>query len=221
MLPRPVYCAALLAFQSTYLSGVTAFTASKRSSSSCSLPNTCASCIATSASSSKTTRLHAKNPDRARMERELEDLMDRDWRAFRAHLVMNEAAEAVARAEQSANGINTSSADGTYDERLEKQNTMGNLFAGAISSIFRSNKEAEEQAKVNAICNEDDDKECSIFDGDAVGGATASSTLPNGVLVDDPFLSEAELPAVVQPKNKLDKHRWAHPVSSFHHLINQ
>lgn len=149
--------------------------------------------------------------------------MDRDWRAFRARLVMNEAAEAKEAAAngQTISGINDS-ADGsstTYDERLDKQNTMGNLFAGAISSIFRSNKEGEEQATVNAICNEDDE-ECSIFDGDAVGGATASSTLPNGVLVDDPFLSEAELPSVVQPKNKLDKHRWAHPVSSFDHLTN-
>ena len=224
MLPRSVYCAVLLAFQSLSSSGVAAFTAPRSSS-----PSTCssASCIAAasaSASSSSKTRLHAKNPDRARMERELEDLMDRDWRAFRAHLVMNEAAEAKEAAAngQPIGGINDS-ADGsstTYDERLDRQNTMGNLFAGAISSIFRSNKEEAEQAKVNAICNEDDGEECSIFDGDAVGGATASSTLPNGVLVDDPFLSEADLPSVVQPKNKLDKHRWAHPVSPFDQLIN-
>ena len=210
MSPRSVYCAVLLALGASSPPRVAAFTAPRSSTGS---PNTCssASCIA---SPSPKTRLHAKNPDRARMERELEDLMDRDWRAFRAHLVMNEATEAkeAAAADQSANGIN-GSADGPFDERLDKQNTMGNLFAGAISSIFRSNKEAEEQAKVNALCNENDDEECSIFDGDAVGGATAFSTLPNGVLVDDPFLSEAELPAVVQPKNKLDKHRWAHSVS--------
>ena len=208
MLPRSVYCAVLLATGTSSSSRVAAFTVPRSSTGN---PNTCstASCIA---SSSSKTRLYAKNPDRARMERELEDLMDRDWRAFRARLVMNEATEAkeAAAPDQSVNGIN-GSADGPFDERLDKQNAMGNLFAGAISSIFRSNKEAEEQAKVNALCNENDDEECSIFDGDAVGGATAFSTLPNGV--DDPFLSEAELPAVVQPKNKLDKHRWAHPVS--------
>jgi len=142
------------------------------------------------------------------MERELEDLMDRDWRAFRAELVMKEAVESKETSKSSNGG--DSDGDGTggvnFDE-LGKQDRLGNLFAGAISSIF---SKKQDSGGDHVLDNNDagDGDSSSIFDGDAVGGATADSCLP----IDDPFISAAEIPVVMQPKSKLDKHRWAHPI---------
>lgn len=145
----------------------------------------------------------SKNPDRARVEKTLEDLMDNDWRSFRAKLVMQEAQE-----DKEMGGKKGHSAD-FGDDTLAKQEKIGNYFSGLINSVFSTTKpdgnaDSTDDGKDGSLSS-------SIFDGDAVGGATPSSVLPGEC--QDPFASPRELPTQMQSKSvKLDRHRWAHPV---------
>lgn len=75
-----------------------------------------------------------------------------------------------------------------------KQEKFSNIFA----AIFNNHKESEKKAM-------------NIFDGDAVGGATATSIIPE--CCEDPFVSPKELPLFLSPKVSVDKHRWAHPIA--------
>lgn len=130
----------------------------------------------------------SKNSDRAHLEKNLEDLMDNDWRVFRARLVAQETAEAK---EESKKPPPVSHGD----EKLAKQGQLGDLFAGAISSIFsKPNRNGKKQ---------------DIFDGRSIGGAD----IPDEILSQDPFVSADEIPMLMKPKVAIDKHRWAHPIS--------
>jgi putative transcriptional regulator len=123
--------------------------------------------------------LKSKNSDRAHIERNLEEMMDNDWRVFRAKLVAQEE-------QQEALQQNQQKPKQEIDDKLHKQGQLGDLFAGAINSIFHK-------------------KEKSIFDGDSIGGAYLHKS-------DDPFVSEAELPALLMPSVTVNKHRWAHAI---------
>lgn len=109
--------------------------------------------------------------------------MDNDWRVFRASLVAAEQAEEAAAPK---------SPPSEDDSKLAKQGQLGELFAGAISSIFKKKSSSASPDR--------------IFDGDSVGRADLIDH------VEDPFVSEAELPILLKPKVKLDKHRWAHAI---------
>jgi putative AlgH/UPF0301 family transcriptional regulator len=127
----------------------------------------------------------SKNSDRAHIEKKFEDLMDNDWRVFRAKLVAQETAEASQLKKNSADSDHHGS-----DEKLGKLEQLGDLFAGAISSIFRSHKDED------------------IFDGLSIGGAD----LLDDIVSQDPFVSKEEIPMLMKPKVNLDKHRWAHQI---------
>mmetsp|Transcript_6328 Transcript_6328/g.9314 ORF Transcript_6328/g.9314 Transcript_6328/m.9314 type:complete len:377 (-) Transcript_6328:193-1323(-) len=130
-----------------------------------------------------------KDNHRARLEKNLEDMMDRDWRLFRAKLVANEEADAKSTTRDTRQNRH---AEVALDERQVKQEKFSNIFA----AIFNSSKQHDES---------------SIFDGDAIGGATANSMIPESC--EDPFVSKAEIPVLLQPKVHIDKHRWAHPLT--------
>mmetsp|Transcript_8709 Transcript_8709/g.18849 ORF Transcript_8709/g.18849 Transcript_8709/m.18849 type:complete len:396 (-) Transcript_8709:317-1504(-) len=100
------------------------------------------------------------------------------------------------------------------DEKLQRQGQIGDLFAGALTSIFKSKQPPEPSS------------ETSIFAGDLVGGAhyiakanqeksfssSSDAASKEGMpIFDDPFVSEAELPLLI-PKTTIDKHRWAHEI---------
>lgn len=129
----------------------------------------------------------SKNSDRAHLEKNLEDLMDNDWRVFRARLVAQEGVEAKEE---------TKRPPAHTDEKLTKQDKLGDLFAGAISSIFSKNNKG------------DSTKDEDIFDGRSIGGAD----IPDGIVSQDPFVSAEEIPMLMEPKVTIDKHRWAHPI---------
>ena len=133
-----------------------------------------------------------KRSDRAFIDKNLEDAMNNDWRVFRASLVAKEQAESKRR----ANTPNGKKENAVKDAKLAKQGDLGDMFADAISSIF-SNKE------------KDGDFRGDIFDGDTVGGVA----LPEVLKCEDPFLSRAELPMLMNSKISIDKHRWAHTIS--------
>jgi putative transcriptional regulator len=125
-------------------------------------------------------------------------MMDNDWRVFRAKLVATEQAEL----EASKNKKSKRKPDGaaSEDDKLAKQDKLGDLFAQTISSIFKGK---DQEATNNS--NKGD-----IFRGDAVGGALP---LDEDLLYHDPFVSAAELPILMKPTPKINKHRWAHEIS--------
>ena len=145
-----------------------------------------------SSSSLSRTALLSKNSDRAHIERNLEDMMGNDWRVFRARLVAQEEAE---RQEQLQDPRFEASTEIHHDEKLARQGQLGDLFAGAISSIFKN--PSPHGSRKNLGRSRD------IFLGDAIGGAELS---------EDPFVSEAELPLLLKSKVSIDKHRWAHEI---------
>jgi putative transcriptional regulator len=49
----------------------------------------------------------------------------------------------------------------------------------------------------------------NIFSGDTVGGALPSDDM---VLYEDPFVSAGELPLLLKPHAKINKHRWGHSI---------
>ena len=170
-----------------------------------------------------------KNSDRAHIERNLEAAMGNDWRAFRAKLVAQEKLEDERKTQSKESSSNSDGKkDGKdkkkssdtlmeNDEKLQRQGQIGELFAGALSSIFKREQPPEPSS------------ETSIFAGDLVGGAhymknetgsTGSGGIrdhsriaysEDGMVIEDPFVSEAELPLLLE-ETTIDKHRWAHEI---------
>ena len=144
-----------------------------------------------SAHQAMTALFMSKDNNRARFEKNLEDLMDRDWRVFRAKLVAQEAHDAQEDVTNQSNQSRDSEVRPPEDKQV-RQEKFGNIFA----SIFHHK----------------DHHDASIFNGDAVGGATSGSMIPENC--EDPFVSKAEIPVLLQPRVNVNKHRWAH--SLFH-----
>lgn len=137
-----------------------------------------------------------KNSDRARLEKCFEDLMDNDWRVFRARLVAQESNDPIEyQTKVASTKVSHDTSVESRDEKQARQDKLGNIFA----AIF-SKREGDERKSPS-----------SIFDGDSVGGATPDSKLPSSC--DDPFVSEAEIPILMPTKITINKHRWSHPMS--------
>lgn len=137
---------------------------------------------------------NGKDSHRARVEKNLEDMMNNDWRVFRAQLVARESLEAKENQEIQSKQVPHSSKEQVQDEKQAKQEKLGHFFA----SIF-SQKNNDAGARAN------------IFDGHEIGGANSSSLIPEKC--EDPFVSHAEIPVLLEPKVHLDKRKWAHPIS--------
>lgn len=151
--------------------------------------------------------LNMNNNHRARAEKNFEDMMGNDWRMFRAQLVAQETADRQIQTGQkhhshgnssrkSMAGFGEHSMEAMQDDKQVKQEKFGNIFA----AIFSNNVQREETHLAQK----------SIFDGQNVGGATPDSMIPD---CEDPFVSKAEIPVLLKPKVRIDKHRWAHPLS--------
>lgn len=135
---------------------------------------------------------NGKDSHRARVEKNLEDMMNNDWRVFRAQLVAKESLEAN-ESEHTQSKVSAKK-ENVQDERQAKQEKLGHFFA----SIF-SNK------------NNSDDSKANIFDGHEIGGANSIPVIPDKC--EDPFVSHAEIPVLLESKVLLDKRKWAHPIS--------
>lgn len=156
--------------------------------------------------------------------------MGNDWRMFRAQLVAQENAEkknaaakdpystyAKISSKQASHAIKAASNQQSnknqpMDEKLAKQEKFGNIFA----AIFSNNKDNQQHEDQNPKSSSSTTKSrsssrSSIFDGLHIGGATPDSLIPD--TCEDPFVSAAELPVLLKPKARIDKHRWAHPLS--------
>lgn len=135
--------------------------------------------------------MSGKNNHRARVEKNLEDMMDRDWRLFRAKLVAQEAHEAQLTSDRNQKRISADYNSNDHDEKQARQEKFGNIFA--------------------AFFHHKDNDDASIFNGDTIGGVAPESMIPD--TCEDPFVSKDELPVLLQPKVTVNKHRWAHSLS--------
>ena len=158
-----------------------------------------------------TTQLSSKNSERAHIERNLEDAMNNDWRLFRAKLVAQEQSEMETNKGKKKNkkaSKNANEKELNEDEKMVKHGQLGDMFAGAIASIFnKSNSSDEDKAsKISSSSKRED-----IFKGDSVGGALPLEH--DDLVCHDPFVGTAELPIFIKPKKSIDKHRWAHEIS--------
>ena len=116
--------------------------------------------------------------------------MNNDWRLFRAKLVAREKAETDEKSSQHPQSI--------VDNEVARQGQLGDLFAGAISNIFKSPRKGEDQPHAHTGKRRHSDEE--LFLGEGVGDASP-----------DPFASVAELPLWFESKTtNVSKHRWAH-----------
>ena len=135
----------------------------------------------------------SKNSDRAFIERSLEDAMNNDWRLFRAKLVAREKAE-TEKSSQHPQSI--------VENEVARQGQLSDLFAGAISNIFKSPRKGEEQQHTHANNKNRHHSEEELFLGEGIGNASP-----------DPFASVAELPLWFESKTlNVSKHRWAHEI---------
>jgi putative transcriptional regulator len=165
-----------------------------------------------------------KRSDRAYIENSLENMMDNDWRVFRAQLVAQEKRDAEimeakggrgSRSKASGSGSGSSSDSSTgngshshphKDEKLARQGQLGELFAGAISSIFNKPSSSNGSGNSGKSARDKD-----IFDGDSIGRYSGSNR--DLLKCEDPFVSEQEIPSVLpQPSVTIDKRRWAHEI---------
>ena len=161
-----------------------------------------------------------KDNNRARQERNFEEMMGDDWRLFRARLVAQEEAEAKHRMNnrhvyEHHSSMHRATHVHLGDKQIIRQSHLAGLFAGAIASIF-SGKEGQ-----NGDIDEnlDNDGELStqtqeiLLDGEEIAiGATGVPSF----ICEDPFASEEEIVATAQyvsAAGQLDKYRWAHPIS--------
>jgi putative transcriptional regulator len=154
----------------------------------------------TDTTTSPMTRSMSKNSDRAHIERNLEDAMDNDWRVFRASLVAQERAEKAESGNAPQISHPTTSHHGAQvddTKSLQKQGQLSDMFSGAINSIFKNSAKKGINKREN------------IFAGDSIGGINDDGFLP----LEDPFVSAEELPLLLKPKAKINKHRWAHEIS--------
>eukprot|EP00553_Chaetoceros_curvisetus_P002575 CAMPEP_0204619636 /NCGR_PEP_ID=MMETSP0717-20131115/5934_1 /ASSEMBLY_ACC=CAM_ASM_000666 /TAXON_ID=230516 /ORGANISM="Chaetoceros curvisetus" /LENGTH=448 /DNA_ID=CAMNT_0051633667 /DNA_START=82 /DNA_END=1428 /DNA_ORIENTATION=- len=144
----------------------------------------------TGTSASFSTALYgAKDNHRARLEKNLEDMMDRDWRVFRAGLVAKEVEEQNETKNPKSTNYNhltssssnhhhghshhnhhvhhrhssSSSSSHAFDEKQAKQEKFGNIFA----AIFKS-------------AQDNTDTYNNIFDGSNVGNAGANTNTSHG-----------------------------------------
>jgi len=89
-------------------------------------------------------------------------------------------------------------------EELEKQGQLSDIFGAAISSIFKTNRDA----LMNGRGSHSDD---NIYRGDSIGRGVLQNVHDD---FNDPFVSADELPIHLKPKSipAVSKHRWAHPI---------
>ena len=135
--------------------------------------------------------------------------MDRDWRVFRASLVAQEHEEKHARDRPSHanyNNNNNGSDGDEVDERQAKQEKFGSIFAAIFKSSHDADHDSSSHGHGTSHNNSNNHHEGNIFDGHSVGGA--HNMIPESCK--DPFVTRAEIPVLLEPKTKIDRHRWAH-----------
>jgi len=127
----------------------------------------------------------AKDSDRARIERDFEDMMGDDWRVFRAKLIAQEHREGVS---------------GGFDNENDWK-------TGHVDSFGRTFRRPQPRQSSSYLSTEDFIQEYNEF---TAFNENAGRVDPD---IQDPFATDEEKVAAKSRKVNFDKHRWAHPIS--------
>ena len=158
-----------------------------------------------------------KSSDRAHIERNLEDMMGNDWREFRAKLVAQEQAAVLLRQQQESTMMQPSK---SWQPERRPMTTDPELYYHAHDVINHQQNSRPysslQQQQVSASLMTDMPPSQSvgdlfagainIFDGYRISGKSLQCS--------DPFVSEDELPIMMQKQITINKHRWAHAIPS-------
>jgi hypothetical protein len=164
----------------------------------------------------------SRDNDRARMEKNWEDMMGDDWREFRARLVARERASVGGEPKQQQQQQQQRTSEIREDASSSTSSSAGGIF-GAITSMFSSkggessSSDAATATRAKKTRGKDGQPPADIFDGSAVGGATRFSKIgmssSSYTACSDPFMDEEECHIIHdEPNVRLDRHRWAHPL---------
>ena len=159
-----------------------------------------------------------KSSDRAHIERNLEDMMGNDWREFRAKLVAQEQAAATLRQQQESHMMMPSST--TMQRRPMTPDSELYYHTHDVINHFqphhRPYSSLQPSPQISSSCMTDmPPSQCvgdlfagaiNIFDGYRISGKSLKCS--------DPFVSEDELPIMMQKQVTINKHRWAHAIPS-------
>jgi putative transcriptional regulator len=147
-----------------------------------------------------------KTSDRAHIERNLEDMMGNDWREFRAKLVAQEQAAEMLRQEATQQTIlqhpvpmDPSQVFSHAHDMLHlgRPNPLQQQHQQQQPSYMREMPSSQRVGDLFAGA-------INIFDGYRISGKSLQCS--------DPFVSEDELPVMMQKQVPMSKHRWAHSI---------
>jgi putative transcriptional regulator len=164
-----------------------------------------------------------KSSDRAHIERNLEDMMGNDWREFRAKLVAQEQAAASLR-QQVTQQLTMKTTSRSPSGGSSVMSTDPELYYHAHDVIHHTNRPFPMQQQPSSLSSSSSSSSSSfmtdmppshcvgnlfagainIFDGYRISGKSLQCS--------DPFVSEDELPIVMQKQVTINKHRWAHVI---------
>ena len=162
-----------------------------------------------------------KSSDRAHIERNLEDMMGNDWREFRAKLVAQEQAAVSLRQQQEKNMMMMVQTSTSLQPQRRPMATDPELYYHAHDVITHQQNDRpysslQQQHQVSSSFMTDmPPSQCvgdlfagaiNIFDGYRISGKSLQCS--------DPFVSEDELPIMMQKQVTINKHRWAHAIPS-------
>jgi len=161
---------------------------------------------------SKSSLCMDPHSNRARIDKNLEDLMGDDWRQFRAGLVKQEQTDqTLLFAQQKQQQKNQQRRNpmafppNSEDQQHLQQENLGKMFTTAISSIFSQKSQQRDEIKEDQQAVFADDDSGEILCG--IGGSTEPCS--------DPF-EESDAQFYIPPdveQVSFDKERWAHPLS--------
>lgn len=145
-----------------------------------------------------------KTSDRAHIERNLEDMMGNDWREFRAKLVAQEHAAEMLRQEATQqtllqHPIPMDPSQVYAHDMLHpgRPNPLQQQHHQQQPSYMREMPSSQRVGDLFAGA-------INIFDGYRISGKSLQCS--------DPFVSEDELPIMMQKQVPISKHRWAHSI---------
>lgn len=142
-----------------------------------------------SSKSSPPPKRQFKNTDRARFERDLEEAMGNDWRAFRAKLLAQEKYYCIEHKDPKYSNHN----NGFFRRAPATSLLAGDMIGKQPGRRGGMPHDNNRYPTNNNNYNRPHKNNMEILYND------------------DPFVSEAELPLLI-PKTTLDKHRWAHEI---------
>lgn len=185
-----------------------------------------------SSPSSSFLYMSKKSSDRAHIERNLEDMMDNNWREFRAKLVAQEQVAANMRHEVSQQLYSSTIPTTTTPSHLRHHQqsaqsnhmvmTEPNMYYHHAHDVINQNRSPYhpnpydpyqqpfqssslmKDMPPNQSVNDLFVGSINIYDGIRISG--------NSLQCSDPFVSEDELPIMMCKPLSINKHRWAHAI---------